>query len=128
MSKLLQLRSFIDSPTHSPSNFGKAILGAFKAHPTAALSSETQDALFIALELIRAKLLTARPYSITFTKKQVVEDEVAIRAIRLVTRTTSLIGARFKVKNNMLSPFCGVFVFSWNESLTSLMHFFASFF
>lgn len=96
LSKLLQLRSFIDSPTHSPSSFGKAILGAFKAHPTAALSSETQDGLFIALELIRAQLLTARPYSITFTKKQAVEDEAAIRAIRLVTRTTSLIGARFK--------------------------------
>ncbi|KAG0086386.1 hypothetical protein BGZ93_000149 [Podila epicladia] len=96
LSKLLQLRSFIEASTHVPSAFGKAILGAFKMHPTAALSSETQDGLFIALELIRAKLLTARPYSITFTKKQAVDDEVAIKAIRLITRTTSLIGARFK--------------------------------
>ncbi|KAG0343695.1 hypothetical protein BG004_005069 [Podila humilis] len=104
LSKLLHLRSFIETATHSPSAFGKAVIGAFKAHPTASLSAETQDGLFIALELIRAELLTARPYSVTYTKKQVVEDEVAIKAIRLVSRTASLIGARFKGIKSWAGP------------------------
>ncbi|KAF8978452.1 hypothetical protein BGZ46_006454 [Entomortierella lignicola] len=94
ISKLLQLRSFIESPSHSPSPFGKAILEASKAHPTS--PPEFQDALFIALELVRLELLTSRPYSITYTKKQVLEDEAAIKAIRLISRTASLIGAHFK--------------------------------
>ncbi|KAF9427802.1 hypothetical protein BGZ94_004125 [Podila epigama] len=104
LSKLLQLSSFIDATTHAPTVYGKAIIASFKAHPTAALSSETQDGLYIALGLIRANLLTARPYSITYTKKQPVQDEVAVKAIRLVARTVSLIGARFKGVKSWTGP------------------------
>lgn len=58
---------------------------------------EFQDALFIALELIRTELLTSRPYSINYAKKPVLDDEGATKAVRLVARATSLVGARFKV-------------------------------
>ncbi|KAK3810924.1 MAG: temperature dependent protein affecting M2 dsRNA replication-domain-containing protein [Benniella sp.] len=94
LSKLLQLRSFIES-SHVPSPFGKAFINAFKAHPTA--PAEFQDTLFIALELVRAELLTSRPTTPDYAKKPpVLEDETATKAIRLVSRTASLIGARFK--------------------------------
>ncbi|ORZ16080.1 temperature dependent protein affecting M2 dsRNA replication-domain-containing protein, partial [Lobosporangium transversale] len=93
LSKLLQLRSFIDS-SHTPLPYGKAIIDAFKAHPSAPV--EFQDALFIALELIRAELLTARPYSHSYVKKAVLDDETGTKAVRLISRTVSLIWARFK--------------------------------
>ncbi|KAI1319362.1 hypothetical protein EDD11_004228 [Mortierella claussenii] len=94
LSKLLQLRSFIESPSHVPSPYGKAFLNAFKAHGQA--PGEFQDSLFVALELVRADLLTSRSYSHNYTKKTVLEDEAAIKAVRLVSRTTSLLWARFK--------------------------------
>ncbi|KAF9110475.1 hypothetical protein BGX27_006299 [Mortierella sp. AM989] len=94
ISKLLQLRSFIETSSHAPSPYGKAILDASKAYPTA--PPEFQDALFIALELVRTELLTSRPYSHNYTKKIVLEDEAATKAVRLVSRTASLIGAKFK--------------------------------
>ena len=94
LTKLLQLRGFIEF-THQPSAYGKCIVEAFKIHTTA--PHEFQDALFLALELVRAELLTSRPYSHNYTKKAVLENQTATKAIRLVTRTASLLSARFKV-------------------------------
>ncbi|KAF9188053.1 hypothetical protein BGZ50_001569 [Haplosporangium sp. Z 11] len=101
LSKLLQLRSFIE-PSHVPSPYGKAILDAFKGQPSA--PTEFQDALVIALELVRASLLTSRPYSHNYTKKQVLSDEVATKAVRLIARTTSLISARFTGVKSWAGP------------------------
>jgi len=71
---------------------------ALKSQQQQHQTADLQDALFIALELVRAELLTNHPYSIQYTKKQVLEDEAATNAIRLISRATSLIGARFKVR------------------------------
>ncbi|KAG0246462.1 hypothetical protein BGX31_001738 [Mortierella sp. GBA43] len=102
LSKLLQLRSFIES-THVPSPFGKAIISAFKAHPSAPM--EFQDTLFIALELIRAGLLTALPYSPNYAENPpVLEDEAATKAVRLISRTASIIGARFTGTKTWAGP------------------------
>ncbi|KAG0254453.1 hypothetical protein BG011_005778 [Mortierella polycephala] len=101
LSKLLQLRSFITS-SHAPSPYGKAVLDAFKGQPSA--STEFQDPLVIALELVRASLLTSRPYSHNYTKKQVLSDEVATKAVRLIARTTSLISARFTGVKSWAGP------------------------
>ncbi|KAF9399624.1 hypothetical protein BGX21_005901 [Mortierella sp. AD011] len=101
ISKLLQLRSFIET-SHVPSPYGKAILNAYKAHSTA--PPEFQDALFIALELVKSELLTSRPYNISYNKKPVLEDEAATKAVRLVSRTVSLIGARFKGTKSWAGP------------------------
>ncbi|KAG0054478.1 hypothetical protein BGZ83_011165 [Gryganskiella cystojenkinii] len=100
LSKLLQLRSFIES-THVPSAYGKAMADALKSQQQ---NPDFQDALFVALELVRTELLTNRPYSIQYTKKQVLEDEAAIKAVRLISRATSLIGARFKGVKSWAGP------------------------
>ncbi|KAF9434140.1 hypothetical protein BGZ76_008498, partial [Entomortierella beljakovae] len=80
--------------SHNPTPYGKAILNAFKSHPKAA--PEFQDALFIALELVRSELLTSKPYSLTYNKGSALSDETVTKAIRLISRTSSLIGAHFK--------------------------------
>ncbi|GJJ68247.1 hypothetical protein EMPS_00593 [Entomortierella parvispora] len=103
LSKLLQLRSFIE-PSHAPSAYGKAMAEALKGQQQLQQSADLQDALFIALELIRAELLTSRPYSIQYTKKQVLEDEAVTKAVRLISRVTSLIGARFKGVKSWAGP------------------------
>ncbi|KAG0330150.1 hypothetical protein BGZ99_008013 [Dissophora globulifera] len=101
LSKLLQLRSFIEA-SHVPSSYGKAIIDASRAHPT--VSGEYQDALFVALELVRVELLTSKPYSLSYTKKPVLEDETATKAIRLVSRAASLISARFRGVKSWAGP------------------------
>ncbi|KAF9108378.1 hypothetical protein BGX29_000631 [Mortierella sp. GBA35] len=70
LTKLLQLRGFIE-PNHQPSAYGKSIVDTFKVHTTA-------------------------PHDHNYTKKAVLENQAATKAIRLVTRTASLISARFK--------------------------------
>ncbi|KAF9547070.1 hypothetical protein EC957_008919 [Mortierella hygrophila] len=101
LTKLLQLRGFIDF-THQPSAYGKCIIDTFKIHTTAPY--ESQDALFLALELVKAELLTSRPYSHNYTKKAVLENQTATKAIRLVTRTASLLSARFKGVKSWAGP------------------------
>ncbi|KAF9582657.1 hypothetical protein BGW38_010924 [Lunasporangiospora selenospora] len=91
--KLMQLRSFVDA-SHVPTRYGKAILEGFKAHPSS--PAEYQEALFVALELLRSELLSSRPYSHNYSKKTTIENEAAIKAIRLVSRVSCLLGARFK--------------------------------
>ncbi|KAG0214762.1 hypothetical protein BGX28_001397 [Mortierella sp. GBA30] len=102
LSKLLQLRSFIETSSHAPTAYGKAVIDAFKAQP--AQSSEYQDAIIVALELVRSGLLTSRSYSHSYTKKPVLDDEVATKAIRLIARTASLVGARFKGIKSWAGP------------------------
>ncbi|CAO3565577.1 unnamed protein product [Mortierella alpina] len=102
LSKLLQLRSFVDTATHAPTAYGKAVVDAFKSQPAA--SSDFQDALIVALELIKSGLLSSKTYSHNYTKKPVLEDESAVKAVRLITRTSSLIGARFKGIKSWAGP------------------------
>ncbi|KAG0373226.1 hypothetical protein BGX24_011966 [Mortierella sp. AD032] len=101
LTKLLQLRGFIEL-THQPSAYGKCIVDTFKIHTTAPY--ESQGALFLALELVRAEMLTSRSYSPNYTKKAVLENQAATKAIRLVTRTASLLGARFKGAKSWAGP------------------------
>ncbi|KAF8930492.1 temperature dependent protein affecting M2 dsRNA replication-domain-containing protein [Dissophora ornata] len=101
LSKLLQLRSFIEV-SHVPSPYGKAVLDAFKTQSTTPV--EFQDALIVALELVRTELLTSRPYSENYTKKPALDDEAATKAVRLVSRAASLIGAHFKGTKSWAGP------------------------
>ncbi|KAF9932955.1 hypothetical protein FBU30_006941 [Linnemannia zychae] len=101
LTKLLQLRGFIEAD-HQPSAYGKSVVDTFKIHTTA--PNESQDALFLALELIRAELLTSRPYSHSYSKKPAQESQAATKAIRLAARTASLLSARFKGIKSWAGP------------------------
>ncbi|KAG0265507.1 hypothetical protein DFQ27_000586 [Actinomortierella ambigua] len=90
--KLLQLRSFIDVK-HELTPYGKALLAGNKAQ---ANKTQFQSELFVALEMIRAGLLSNRPYSITYTKTQPIQDAAIAKAGCLISRACSILNGRFE--------------------------------
>ncbi|KAG0244913.1 hypothetical protein BGW41_005512 [Actinomortierella wolfii] len=90
--KLLQLRSFVDNK-HELTPYGKALLAGNKVQ---ADKANFQDELFVALEAIRAGVLSNRPYSSTYTKTQAIQDEAIVKASRLISRTCSILNGRFE--------------------------------
>ncbi|KAF9974825.1 hypothetical protein BGZ73_001685 [Actinomortierella ambigua] len=90
--KLLQLRSFVDGK-HELTSYGKALLAGNKVQ---ANKTNFQSELFVALEMIRAGLLSNRPYSTTYTKTQAIQDAAIAKASCLISRTCSILNGRFE--------------------------------
>ncbi|KAI7872052.1 temperature dependent protein affecting M2 dsRNA replication-domain-containing protein [Spinellus fusiger] len=93
--KMLQIRDFVSS-RHAPTVWGSALSAGLSAitKGNEPVSSEVQEALLTALDLIRSDVLTNKPFSKNYSS--IGGDEKEQLHIRLITRTLSLLPMNLK--------------------------------